>query len=103
MANSREQLWKVEAVVEPQVEWENTKDKIGIASFKIGGDEAITFEKQLENKTQFSVTVSCNDREAHDRAEFLIKAFLGLLGLESHRRFGFKLGVARSAKAKPQL
>jgi len=101
MQKNRKQLWKVEVVVEPQVEWEKIESKIGISRFEIGGSEAITFEKQLENKTQFSVTVSCNDREVQDRAEFLMKAFLGLLRLGSHRRFGFKLGVARSAKAKP--
>ena len=101
MTNGQEELWKVEAIVDPQVEWEKIKDKIGIADFRIGEDELITFEKQLENKTRFSVTVVSDDREAHNRAEFLMKAFLGLLGLESHRRFNFKLGVAHSAKAKP--
>lgn len=102
MTNGQEELWKVEAIVEPQVEYEKIKDKIGITGFRIGEDELITFEKHLENKTQFSVTVLCNDRsKVHDRAEFLTKAFLGLLGLESHRRFNFKLGVAHSAKVKP--
>ncbi len=102
ITNDREELWRVEAMVEPKVEWERIKNKIGIGDFRIGEDELITFEKQLENKTQFSVTVFCNDRrEVHDRARFLTKAFLGLLGFESHRRFNFELGVAHSAKAKP--
>ncbi|PIP49083.1 MAG: hypothetical protein COX14_01185 [Chloroflexi bacterium CG23_combo_of_CG06-09_8_20_14_all_45_10] len=102
MTNGQEELWKVEAIVEPQVEYEKIKNKIGIADFRIGEDELVTFEKQLENKTQLSVTVLCNDRrKVHDRAEFLTKAFLGLLGLESHCRFNFELGVAHSAKAKP--
>lgn len=101
MTNGQEELWKVEAIVEPKVEWERIKNKIGIGDFRIGEDELITFEKQLENKTQFSVMVLSDDSEIHGRAEFLMKAFLGLLGLESHRRFDFKLGVARSAKTKP--
>ncbi len=72
MMNAQEELWKVEAIVEPKVDWEKIKGKTEIASFKIGRGEAITFEKQLGNKTQFSVTVLCNDRsKVHDRAEFL--------------------------------
>jgi hypothetical protein len=102
MTNGQKELWKVEAIVEPKVEWEKIEDKTGIADLRIGEDELITFEKQLENKTLFSVTVLCNDRgKVHDRAVVLTKAFLGLLGLESHRQFSFELGVAHSAKAKP--
>jgi hypothetical protein len=90
MANSQKQLWKVKATVEPKIEWE----KIGIESFKISADECVAFVKQLENQTQLYVTAFSNDSEVHNRAEFLMKAFLGLLGLESHRHFDFKLGVA---------
>ena len=65
MADSQKQLWKVEATIEPKVEW----DKIGIDSFKISGDECIAIEKQLRNKTRFSVTVVSNGSGVHDRME----------------------------------
>ena len=92
-----QQSWKVDAIIEPKVDW----DKIGIDSFKISTDECIAFEEQLEDKTKVSITVVSDDSEVHNRAKFLLKAFIGLLGLESHRRFACKLGVAHRTKVKP--
>lgn len=91
MPSSREQLWKVEATVEPEVEWE----KIGIGSFKIGRGEVIAFEKQLENKTQLSVTIISDRAEVYNKAQLVMKSFLALLDLEPQRGYRPTISSAR--------
>ncbi len=86
MEKNKEQLWKVEAIVEPEIEWE----KIGIDSFKISADECVAFEKQLGNKTQLSITI-VSDRagvaEVHNKAHLVLKSFLSLLDLQAGRGY----------------
>lgn len=102
MASGRKQLWKVQAIVEPEVEWEKIEGKIGIDRFEIGRDEAITFEKQLENKTQFSIIIFANNgAEAHSRAGWLMKPFLALLELEARRNYKFAISHMRPIQPKP--
>ncbi len=102
MTNGQEELWKVEAIVEPKVEWERIKNKIGIGDFRIGEDELITFEKQLENKTHFYIVTSANNgAEAHSRAHWLMKSFLALLELEARRNYRFVISHMRPVQPKP--
>lgn len=91
MEKNKRQLWKVEAIVEPDVEWE----KIGIDSFKIGRDEVIAFEKQLENKTQFSIAITSDSAEVYNRAQLVMKSFLALLDLEAKRGYRPTISSAR--------
>jgi hypothetical protein len=91
MNDKWEVWWKVEATVQPRVEWENT----GIDSFKAGGDEVITLEKQFEDRTIFSLTVQPSGGEVamvHDRAELLMKSFLACLELEAGMGYRFAIG-----------
>ena len=97
MNKENRKLWKLKVVVKPKLEC----DKVGVANFELGDGEAITFKEHQGNKTAFSVTVSSDWSEVQDRAEFLMKAFLGVFGLESKRSFTFGVGIAHPIQTGP--
>lgn len=97
MTISQKQLWKVRAIVEPTVEW----DRIGITAFKIGKNEEITFEGQLEDgKTEFSMKVISDSNEVHTRGEFYLKSLLALLELETRGSYSVGMREAQPVKTK---
>jgi len=96
MANGQE-LWKVEVVVEPKLEWE----KLGFDTFKVGPDASIVFEKQLENKTQFSVTLVSDDARLESGVKLLMKALLAPIELEVKRNYIIQIAHARPLQPKP--
>lgn len=97
MNKEKGKLWKLKAVVEPKLEC----DKVGVTNFELGDGEAITFRDHQGNKTAFSVTVSSDWPDVQRRAKFLMKAFLGVFGLESKRSFTFVVGVAHPIQTEP--
>lgn len=97
MTNRQKELWRVQVIVEPEVEWES----IGINAFKVGKDEAITFEKQLEGRTEFSITALSDIAGIHSRAELLMKSFLASLEVEAQRGYRFSIGSMKPVKPMP--
>ncbi|MBA7684578.1 hypothetical protein ES703_92983 [subsurface metagenome] len=97
MTNRQKELWRVQVIVEPEVNWES----IGINAFRVGEKEAITLEKQLEGRTEFSVTVMSDIAGVHSRAELLAKAFLASLEVEAQRGYRFSIGSMKPVKPMP--
>lgn len=97
MPNRQKGLWRVQVIVEPEVEWQ----RIGIDAFKVGEEEAITLEKQLEGRTEFSVTAMSDIAGIHSRAELLVKSFLASLEVEAQRGYRFSIGSMKPVKPIP--